>query len=375
MLLKSVIGNNYTKEHLTNIARNDMIPHAILFHSAPGAGGLAMALAFSQYLQCLNPSESDSCGLCSACVKAQKLIHPDIHFTFPVISTKSGSPPKSNDFLTEFRKFAIDRPYDSDFDWIQSLTSENKQGNITAEETRYILQQLNFKAYEGKYKIQIIWMAEYLKKEGNILLKLIEEPPPKTILILIAENLEEILPTVLSRTQLIKIEALSDDEIAEALINRGIDQQEAIKIAYLSNGDFSKALYLSKNKEEDYTLLFTEWMRYILTLQKSSGALLKWCDKIHGLGRERIKDFIDYALHFFEQTLLMKYMPQKTPRLTNEELKVATHIQNFIEISNLEAIAELLEDLRYSIERNAFAKVQMLSSSLNLKYILQNKKQ
>jgi DNA polymerase-3 subunit delta' len=371
MLFAEVLGHVPLKQHLIKLVKNDKVPHALLFHEYSGAGGLAMALAFSQFLQCENKGDSDSCGECNACKKASRLIHPDIHYTFPVFSQKSNTPPKSNDFLINFRQFALQSPYSDYFTWISTLTDDNKQGNITADEARYIIRQLNMKPYEGIYKVQIIWGAEYLGKEGNILLKLIEEPPPNTIIILVAENPEEILPTILSRTQIVNIPALEDHYIKEALIAAGHDSNEAEAAAYIAEGSYAHAITIISKKEENYALLFTEWMRALLTLRKSAGILTKWCDKLHSMGRERSKDFLEYSLHFFRQTLLQKYMPATEPRLTDNEKKISGHLQQYIDVLSAERIESILSDTLYAIERNGYIKAQMMNASLQISTNLQ----
>ncbi len=371
MLFAEVLGHTTLKQHLIKLVQHDKVPHALLFHEYGGAGGLAMALAFSQYLQCEDKGALDSCGECNACKKASRLIHPDIHYTFPVFSQKTNTPPKSNDFLVGFRQFALQSPYSDYFTWISTLTEDNKQGNITADEARYIIRQLNMKPYEGIYKVQMIWGAEYLGKEGNILLKLIEEPPPNTVIILVAENPEEILPTILSRTQIVNIPALEDHYIKEALIAAGHDGNEAEAAAYIADGSYAHAITIISKKEENYALLFTEWMRALLTLRKSAGILAKWCDKLHGMGRERSKDFLEYSLHFFRQTLLQKYMPATTPRLTENERKISGHLQQYIDIHSAGRIESTLSDTLYAIERNGYIKAQMMNASLQISANLQ----
>lgn len=366
MLFAEVLGHTSLKQHLVKLVQSNKMPHALLFHAYSGAGGLAMALALSQYLQCENKGDDDSCGICNACKKSSRMIHPDIHYTFPVFTQKSGTPPKSNDFLVLFRKFAIETPYSDYFTWISTLTEENKQGNISAEEARYIIKQLNMKAYEGDYKVQIIWGAEYLGKEGNILLKLIEEPPPNTVIILVAENPEEVLPTILSRTQIIAVPALDDASITSALIDAGHHTAEAEAAAYIAEGSYASALSVVSKKEENYALLFTEWMRSLLTLRKSAGILVKWCDKVHSMGRERSKDFLDYSLHFFRQTLLQKYMPEVPPRLTANEQKISGHLLQYLNSESIAEIENILSETIYSIERNGYIKAQMMNASLEI---------
>ncbi|HHS96139.1 MAG TPA: hypothetical protein ENJ45_06070, partial [Phaeodactylibacter sp.] len=213
MLFDQVIGHRTLKAQLCRMAQNAQIPHAQIFFGPEGCGKLALALAFAQYVLCKNKSEADACGQCSACIKAEKLIHPDIHFSFPTVGTKM----TSNHYLPQWRDALSQNPYLHANQWLQFIGAENKQGNINVDECNNIIKKLSLKTFEADYKIMIIWLPEYLGKEGNRLLKLIEEPPEKTLFILVAENQERILPTILSRCQLLKVYALSDDEIKSAL--------------------------------------------------------------------------------------------------------------------------------------------------------------
>ncbi len=227
-----IIGHREVKQQLVEMIQHNRLSHALLFLAKEGNGSLQLAIALAQYLTCesANPRKqtsnskpslfgenratqnpkfetlSDSCGTCSSCIKAQQLIHPDIHFSYPVVTKKSGSPPISTDYISEWREFIKSYPYGNVYDWLQFIGAENKQGNITAQECNDIIRQLNLKSFESEYKILIMWMPEYLGNEGNKLLKLIEEPPPNTLFILVAENESLILPTIVSRCQLIKIE-------------------------------------------------------------------------------------------------------------------------------------------------------------------------
>ena len=257
MQFSSVIGQKATREQLIQMVQQNRLGHALLFLGNEGTGALSLALAFAQYINCEKvtgknqatsggPSlfgdpepvainavlyPTDSCGTCPSCQKASQLIHPDIHFSFPVITKKSGEKPISADYIKEWREFIKLYPYGNSFDWLQFINAENKQGNITAEECNDIIRKLSLKSYEGGYKILIIWMPEFLTKNGNKLLKLIEEPPPDTLFMLVAENEQLILPTIVSRTQLVKIPRLSSMEIEAALeLRAGVSIQKAEQI-------------------------------------------------------------------------------------------------------------------------------------------------
>src|SRR5664279_728652 len=228
MLFNEVIGQSEIKIKLRGLVEHNRLSHALLLCAPEGAGGLPLALAFSQYLVCDRVTNSksvsqfpdESCGVCPSCIKASRLIHPDIHYVYPVVVRKPGEKPLSADYITEWREFIVQFPYGTIFDWLQFIQAENKQGNITAQECNEINHKLSLKSFEGGYKILIMWMPEYLRNEGNKLLKLIEEPPPDTLFILVTEDEAKILPTILSRLQNIHLPRPSVPEITDALIAR-----------------------------------------------------------------------------------------------------------------------------------------------------------
>ncbi len=230
MLFSEVIGQSEIKTKLRGLVEHNRLSHALLLSAPEGAGGLPLALAFSQFLVCescfgLADSETDfpaeSCGICPSCVKAAQMIHPDIHYVYPVVVRKPGEKPISADFITEWREFISQYPYGTIFDWLQFIQADNKQGNITAHECNEINRKLSLKSFESGYKILIMWMPEYLRNEGNKLLKLIEEPPPDTLFILVTEDEAQILPTILSRVQIIRLPRPSVSEIQDALVSTG----------------------------------------------------------------------------------------------------------------------------------------------------------
>ena len=376
MLFKDVIGQEEIKDHLLEIGKAGNIPHSQLFLSQPGAGGLALALAFTQYIVCENKTDLDSCGVCGACVKAQKLIHPDIHYTYPIIPKKpSPSQSLSTDYIQEWRREVIKNPYLNELEWLQSIGAENKQGNISADEARNILKGLSLTAFEAGYKIQIIWMAEALSKEGNILLKLLEEPPENTVLILIAENQEEILPTILSRCQLVKINKIDDAAVAQALLRKGVPQANTQHIAYLADGNFNDAMQLIDATISVETMRLTELLRYSIRLEEgaNSGALVKWAEEMGKIGRENLKSFLEYMLHILRETLQMKFVPGSVIRLTDDEQKMAMALQKYINLNKLALLLELINKKHYEIERNVSPKMVLMDMSLRMHKIIHAK--
>lgn len=403
MQFKDVIGQQTVKDNLVELVQHNRLSHALLFVSKEGAGALPLALSFAQYIVCetvngksqhtIGPSlfgeperqttnlpdrqaclklQTDSCGTCPACLKAGQLVHPDIHFSYPVVTKKAGSPPVSTDYITEWREFIKLYPYGNAFDWLQFIGAENKQGNITANECNDIIRKLNLKSFESEYKIIIMWLPEYLGNEGNKLLKLIEEPPVNTLFILIAENESLILPTILSRCQLIKVPALEAADIEKALIERNnTGPEQARQVAGISEGNYREALQLVQNADQDWQGLLREWLNAIL--KTGPLAQTKWVEEISRLGREKQKQFLRYFNHLLEQAIRQRVMGDANTLLPANELDFALRLNKIADISQQQAIIEELDRASYYIERNANAKILFQALTIKLYHIIQDK--
>jgi DNA polymerase-3 subunit delta' len=353
-----------------------------------------MALAFAQYITCtpkppeggLGPSlfgeaepapqkaepRTDSCGVCPACLKAQQLVHPDIHFSYPTVTKKAGEKPVATDFITEWREFIKLNPYGNLFDWIELIKEkENSQGKITARECDEIIKKLSLKSFESEYKILIMWMPEELDKEGNKLLKIIEEPPPNTLFILVAENEELVLQTIVSRCQLVKIPALETKDIEEALISRNKTEAPiARQVASVSEGNYREALQLVQHAEEDWQTLLREWLNAIL--KTGPVAQTKWVEEISRLGREKQKQFLRYFNHLLEQAIKLRTMGE-APGAFGTERDFAERLNKIAGIEQQEAIIEELDRASYYIERNANGKMLFHALTIKLYHIIQDK--
>ena len=361
MQFKEVIGQQKVKDYLLKSAQSDQVSHAQLFLGPEGCGNLALAIAYAQYLQCRNKGATDACGKCSSCIKANKLIHPDIHFSYPTVGSKA----KSTDFLKEWRDAVEQQPYMNVYQWLQHIKAENKQGNITREECEAIIRKLSLRAYESTYKVLIVWMPEYLGKEGNRLLKLIEEPPVNTVFLLVAENANLILNTILSRTQQLRIHRLSDAAIKEALVERHqLSENAAHQIAIFAEGSYNKALELLSKSDNDNQELLIRWLGACLSNQV--GILLQWGEEIAKLGRENQKNFIKYTLYFLRQCFLIRLGQVKTTALNNQELQFANQLMEKMTLEHFEAIISLLDDASYHVERNANPKILFLHLSIQI---------
>jgi DNA polymerase III subunit delta' len=368
MLFEAVIGQAQPKALFRQMVRADRLPHALLLLAAPGSGGLALALALAQFLLCEHPTEKEeACGTCTHCRKAAKLIHPDLHFSFPTVGTNV----ISDNLLPKWRTAIAENPYLEINDWLQHIEADNKQGNINKEECLSIIRKLSLKSFESPRKIMVLWLPEYLGIEGNRLLKLIEEPPDQTVFLLVAENQELILNTILSRCQLVKINALSDEEVTAGLMDRkGLDESSAQAIAQLAVGNFNDALKMASQEENDQALRFLEWMRCCykgLPLEMSG-----WVDNFAGLGRENQKHFLRYALHFWREFLVLKTIGEAAVRLREREKQTAIGMAKVVGMEQLAAIVRLLDDCSLHVERNAHPKILFLDTSIQIHHIIKN---
>ncbi|ANI89039.1 hypothetical protein A9P82_06875 [Arachidicoccus ginsenosidimutans] len=372
MQFKNVIGQQAIKTQLADMVGRNRISHALLFLGKEGVGALPLALAFAQYIVCENKQNGEVCGVCAPCIKASQYIHPDIHFSFPVIPKKSGDKPTSADYISEWREFLKNYPYGNAFDWLQSIGAENKQGNITAEECNDIMRKLSLKSYESEYKILIQWMPEYLGKEGNKLLKLIEEPPAKTLFIFVAENEEQILPTILSRTQLVKIPLLETKDIQLSLEQKAnLSANKALDVANISEGNYRAALQLLQHASDDWQQYLRDWLNAIL--KGGHSAIVKWIEEMNKLGREKQKQFLRYFNHLLAQSLRLRIIGEQNVALSEQDKDFALRLNKIASVSQQEAIVEELDKAAYYIERNANAKMLFHALSIKLKYIIQHK--
>lgn len=373
---EAIIGQDRVKTFLLQLAGSERVPHALLFLGSTGCGNLALATAFAQILQCEKTGANDkagkqiatgACGECPACRKASAYIHPDIHFSFPTVGTNA----VSTDYLKEWRKFLSETPYASANEWLQQLGAENKQGNINKDECNAIIKKLSLKAFEGRYKILVMWLPEYLGKEGNRLLKLIEEPPEQTIFLLAAENQDQILSTILSRCQLVKTDILPDEAVAQALEERQqLDSERAKQIAFLAGGDYGAAITAAQTAESDNAAEFLSWLRKCWTGKAVD--LVQWTDNFAKKGRENQKQFLLYGLHFLREMMALIATGNNQLRLRPAELATAQNMAKVLDFEKISLLTKLFNDNIFYIERNANPKILFLDSSIEMNKIMRN---
>jgi DNA polymerase III subunit delta' len=386
MQFSNIIGQQSIIEQLKEMVDNNRLSHAVLMIAKEGAGGLPLALAFSNYVvsqsEKQKPAAAPVMGLFGEEVApatvsshgaelAAQYIHPDIHYSYPVIPRKSGDKPISTDYISEWREFIKQYPYGNAYDWLQFIGAENKQGNITAAECADIIRKLNLKSFESEYKILLLWMPEYLGNEGNKLLKLIEEPPANTLFILVAENESLVLPTIVSRCQTIRIPPIDTNEVAQALQQRSkLSAEQANQIAGVSEGNYREALQLIQHAEEDWQSLLREWLNAIL--KTGPVAQVKWVDTVSAQGREKQKQFLRYFTHLLEQSIRLRTMGEEQLPLTGTEKDFAHRLNKLCDVSRMQAITEELDQAAYYIERNANAKMLFMALTIKLYHIIAN---
>lgn len=370
MLFKEIIGQHAVKERLLRSVKEGRISHAQLFLSPQGSGSLALAVAYAQYISCGNKQPDDSCGECASCVKYNKLIHPDLHFVYPVALSKTVR--VSTDVAATWREVFLDNPYITLFSWFEMLEAENKQAVIGVEESAEILRKLSLTTYEAEYKIMIIWQAEKMNPSAaNKLLKILEEPPEKTLFLLVCESEDQLLRTIVSRTQLIKITKISDEDLIKVLSERhGLSAEAAEGTSHLADGDYAEALLLiNQNETAGQNLAsFQKLMRASIKFEPK--AILGWIDEISEAGRERQKNFLNYALHIMRESMMLNYADASLVKLGEEEQGFVRKFSPFIHTNNVERFMDELNKAHYHMERNANPKIVFMDLAFKFNELL-----
>ncbi len=374
MYFKDVIGQQEVIERLIKDAQAGTVPHALLFCGPEGVGKLQTAIAFSRYLLCRDKgSAADSCGTCPACVKMDKLVHPDLHFVFPVInkSKSTGRSTVSDDEISTWRETVLEQQYFGFEDWLAAIDADNKQARIFVTESESILGKLSLKSVEGGYKVMIIWHAEKMNAEcANSLLKLLEEPPAGTVFILTTDTPELMLETILSRTQRIDFKRIPAELIEQKLTGPGylLDSDTAAKIAHLSGGSWLKAMNaLRVNAESD------EFLEYFMQLMRLSyGRRLKdlkiWSDNVAGGGREWQKRFLAYCQRMIRENFICNFHNPELNYMTEQERQFSVRFAPYVNENNIIGLTEVLSDAQRDIEQNVNSK--MVFFDLSLKTIM-----
>lgn len=373
MYLSSLPGVQQLCETLTAQVKTNRISHAQLIHGPEGSGGLALAMAYASYILCENRGEKDSCGQCKACSKSFKMVHPDLHYIFPTISTKevTGGDVTSESYLAEFRTAVLNNPYLSNLEWIQSLNGSGKQSIINVRDAEAIMQKIYLQSFEAEYKIVIIWLAEKMNHQtANKLLKVIEEPPEKTLFLLVSEKSDQLLTTILSRTQKIKIPKIEDREISSFLMKQGIEESVAKESALVADGNILTALQLSSNDntQEAQLDLFKQWMR--CCYKPMQVATSKWCDLFSGLGREGTRNFFVYSTHLLRQALIYHMAGEQMLKVTSAEKDFLSKFHPFIHPGNCGYMIDEITRVNRQILQSGSPKILMMDLTFRLSQLI-----
>ncbi len=373
MFFKDVIGHRSLKDRLIRSVEEERVSHALLFAGQEGTGGFNLALAFAQYVSCRKKSESDSCGTCPSCHKYLKLIHPDLHFVFPVVSGRGIKDPVSDNFIKEWREFVLQNRYFSYNQWLSYIEAGNQQGIINKSESEAILRKLNLKSFESEYKVMIIWLPEKMNLAcSNKLLKMIEEPPGKTLFLLVTEDEERIISTIRSRTQLIKVPTIDNESLGNALLAmEDVTTEMAGEAVSLAAGNFIKAkecLY----PDEDSVIYFNrlqEMMRYAYGV-KTDGSkvldLMKWADEMAGLGREKQKNFFEFSLRLIREYFFLNFKNEELVRISKKEQEWGLKFSPFINERNIIPVSAEFDTAHKHISMNGNAKIIFLDTALRM---------
>lgn len=364
MQFSEIIGQQAVKNHLISTVKENRVSHAQLFLGPEGSGSLPLALAYAQYINCEGASDDDSCGICPSCRKYAKLVHPDLHFSYPFFSSSASD--TASVYAEQWRRVFLSNPYLGLDTWRRELDAGNKQANINIAECHHIIKKLSLKAFEAPFKVLVMWLPEFLDKNGNTLLKLIEEPPEKTLFLLVAQNQDKLLNTIISRTQLVKINAIDKQHLSNYLIERHeLSADQALQLAYVSNGNLQLATALMQEGTNDYFNLLRDWFRacynghIIPVIEFSEG-------KLAGLGRENQKSFLIYAINLLREVVLYKEGVNQLVHVTDEEIGFLTKFSQTLHLDQLAACIAAFEKSVYYIERNANPKILFLDVSLQI---------
>lgn len=367
MYFRDIIGLHHVKKHLIDSVKRGSVPHARMFHGPEGVGKLPLAIAYARYLNCEKRGEEDSCGKCPSCHKFDKLMHPDLHFVFPVVKSKV-----CDEYLPEWREFLNGRTYFNLNDWLNFIHAENAQGVIYSKESDEIIRKLNLKVYEAPYKIMIVWLPEKMHDAcANKLLKMIEEPPESTVFLLVSEDLENVLPTIQSRCQPLNIPSIEYGEMVSSIQSVfGLRPEDARSVAHIANGSFSKAVTIIQSADDtNYFLsLFKEMMRSAVS--RNIQAVKSVANEMASIGREMQKSYLLYSIRLFREYFIRNLNVPEMVYLNKEEEDFGTRFSPFINEKNIHQFNDEFQLAHRQIEQNGNAKIIFLDLCLKCTMLL-----
>lgn len=368
MIFSDIPGLQSVKEKLNRSIESGKVAHAQLFAGSQGSGNLSMALAYAALLNCTNRINGDACGQCASCQKTRKAIHPDLHFVFPVSSEKgiTGIAGICDNFIADWRSFIAQNPYGGPYEWSMKFGGENKQLNISKEESRNIIKKLSLKSFEGEYKVMIMWLVEYMHPAAaNAILKLLEEPPENTVFLLVTNDHEQIISTILSRVQLLSIRPFNKEEVITYLQGRfDLNAAKAMQIANITSGDLNWAIKLVNEVEDDTNQLFHEWMRMCFT--HNYVKMVELADDFFKADKINQKGLFQYGLSILRESLVIQNGVEGSVKMSDAENQFVTKFSKTVDFPKLEKLYTYLNAALYHLERNGNPKLTFLDTSLQI---------
>ena len=367
-----IIGQEEAKQRLLQEVAEGRIAHALLFTGPEGSGKLPMALAYARYLTCQHPTPTDACGTCPSCAKWEKLIHPDVHFVFPIVAKKAQKKEVCDDYLPAWRKLLSAGSYFSLSQWLDEMDAENSQAIIYARESDEMLRKLSLKSSQGGYKVVLMWLPEKMNEVcANKLLKLLEEPPAQTVFLLVSEAPEQLLATILSRTQRFHLPRLDESVIAQTLQSRfGVLPEESRNLAHIANGSMIQAL-AAIQLNQDATLFFDHFVSLMrLAYQRKIREMKHWSEELAGMGRERQKNFLNYCQRLVRENFIFNLRRPEMNYMTATEQQFAQKFAPFINERNVIGMMEELSLAQIHIEQNVNPRMVFFDFALKMIMLL-----
>ena len=371
MKFSDVIGQDEVKQRLRQMVAEERVPHALMFCGPQGSGKMALALAFASYLLCGNRVDGDSCGGCQQCLMAERLSHPDLHFSYPVIrpsGTGSEHKMSSEDFAAEWREMLLQGPYFTMDKWLAAMGAANQQALMGVGESDLLLKRLSLKSSQGGYKVVVMWLPERMNGEcANKILKLLEEPPQQTVFVMVCEEPGRLLDTIRSRAQRIDIRRIGDGAIERALVERrGIDAEAARRLARAAGGSWLAALdELDADSEKRQFLdMFISLMR--LAYMRKIKDLRKWSDTAAALGREKQRRMLAYFLRLVRENFMYNFHNPQLCYMTRDEENFARNFAPYINEANVLEMSALMNTAIRDIGQNANAKIVFFDMATNI---------
>ena len=374
MFFRDVIGQEDVKQRLIHSVKTGQIAHAQLFCGPEGVGKFPLALAYARYIQCTNKGENDACGQCPSCKQYNNLMHPDLHFVFPIVKNEKKKKRVSDDYIEDWRLFLAENTYFNLDQWLEYIDAANSQAMIYAEESREIIRKISLKTYETDYKVMIIWLPERMNAVcANKLLKLLEEPYDKTVFLLVSDNASAILGTILSRTQPVHLRPLSEDVVSSALVtNYSLSPEDASAIAHIASGNYLRALE-SIRVSDEMRLNFDLFVRLMrLAYGRKIKDLKLWSEEISDLGREKERIFLSYAQRMLRENFIYNIRQPEINYMTTQEAQFSSRFAPFIHERNVYPIMEELSRAYDDIGQNANGKIVFFDLAIKMIMLLKS---